>query len=87
MSDIWMNFGLQSQLKSYTGHSVPDPWNLEEGLMGMALYLKDKGGGKKSGEYEAAARYYCGGNWKRTVCYNYADTVTSWANGGYDEFF
>ncbi len=79
--------GYKSRISSKTGNNPPDPWDLGDGIVAMALYLKDKGGDKKSGEYEAAARYYCGGNWHRSVCYNYANTVKSWAKGGYEEYF
>ena len=85
MPTTWM--GYKNRIASLTGHRTPNPWSLGDGIVAMALYLKDKGGDRKSGEYEAAARYYCGGNWKRSVCYNYADTVKSWAKGGYDEYF
>jgi predicted nucleic acid-binding Zn-ribbon protein len=85
MPATWM--GYKSRISAKTGNNPPDPWNLGDGIVAMALYLKDKGGDRKSGEYEAAARYYCGGNWRRSVCYNYANTVKSWAKGGYEEYF
>jgi membrane-bound lytic murein transglycosylase B len=84
MPSTWM--GYKDSIASKTGNDPADPWKLEDGIMGMALYLKNKGGDKKSGEYQAAAMYYCGGNWKRTVCKNYANTVISWSKG-YDEYF
>lgn len=84
MPSTWM--GYKDAIAAKTGHDPADPWNLEDGIMGMALYLKNKGGDSKSGEYRAAAMYYCGGNWKRTVCKNYADTVISWSKG-YDDYF
>ncbi len=79
--------GYKSRISARTGNNPPNPWDLGDGIMAMALYLKDKGGDKKSKEYQAAAMYYCGGNWKRDVCYNYANTVRSWAKGGYEEYF
>lgn len=78
--------GYKDAISDKTGNDPADPWDLKDGIMGMALYLKNKGGDKKSGEYQAAAMYYCGGNWKRTVCYNYADAVISWSKG-YDDYF
>ncbi len=84
MPSTWM--GYKDSISSKTGNKPADPWNLEDGVMGMALYLKNKGGDKKSGEYQAAAMYYCGGNWKRTVCKNYANTVISWSKG-YEDYF
>lgn len=84
MPSTWM--GYKDAISQKTGNNPADPWSLKDGIMGMALYLKNKGGDKKSGEYQAAAMYYCGGNWKRTVCRNYANTVISWSKG-YDEYF
>jgi hypothetical protein len=77
--------GWRPQIKNKVGHE-PDPWDLEDGIMGMALKLAAAGADKKSGEYKAAAMYYCGGNWTRTVCKNYANTVISWSKG-YDDYF
>ncbi len=84
MPSTWV--GYAPKIASLTGSSPADPWSLKDGIMGMALYLKNKGGDSKSGEYQAAAMYYCGGNWKRTVCKNYANTVISWSKG-YDSYF
>ena len=84
MPSTWM--GYADSIASKTGNDPADPWSLKDGIMGMALYLKNKGGDSKSGEYQAAAMYYCGSNWKRTVCKNYADTVISWSKG-YDSYF
>ncbi len=84
MPSTWM--GYKDDIANKTGNNPADPWSLKDGIMGMALYLKNKGGDSKSGEYQAAAMYYCGSNWKRTVCKNYADTVTSWAKG-YGDYF
>ncbi|MFA7319611.1 MAG: lytic murein transglycosylase [Parcubacteria group bacterium] len=84
MPSTWM--GYKDGIASRTGNDPADPWSLKDGIMGMALYLKNKGGDSKGGEYQAAAMYYCGGNWKRTVCKNYANTVISWSKG-YDSYF
>lgn len=84
MPSTWV--GYKDSIASKTGNDPADPWSLKDGIMGMALYLKNKGGDSKSGEYQAAAMYYCGGNWKRTVCKNYANTVISWSKG-YDDYF
>jgi hypothetical protein len=46
----------------------------------MALYLKNRGAGSRSGEKNAAAGYYCGGNIGRAVCQNYAKKVLYWAD-------
>ncbi|MDD3498141.1 MAG: lytic murein transglycosylase [Candidatus Moranbacteria bacterium] len=78
--------GYRDRITRYTGHNPPDPWDLTDGVVGMAIKLEDAGGDKKSGEYKAAAMYYCGGNWNRDVCHNYASTVISWSSG-YDDYF
>lgn len=44
MSDTWMGSSLQSQLKSFTGHAVPDPWDLTDGTMALAIKVRDAGG-------------------------------------------
>lgn len=84
MPSTWMKY--KDEIANKTGNDPADPWSLKDGIMGMALYLKDKGGDKKSGEHTAAAAYYCGSNLSRTVCQNYANSVISWSKG-YDEYF
>ena len=87
MPTTWI--GYKSAISSYTGHNPPDPWNLADGVVGMAEKLKRAGAASKSKEHYAAKVYYCGGPssayWK-TKCENYADTVIDWSEG-YDEFF
>ena len=85
MPTTWV--GYEKQISRYTGHNPPDPWSLTDGVMGMAAKLKNAGGDKKSGEFNAAAIYYCGSRISRSVCQNYASTVRSWAKGGYAEYF
>ncbi len=41
MSDTWK--GYESQIRSKTGHGKPDPWNLTDGVMAMALKLEKAG--------------------------------------------
>ncbi len=41
MSDIWSSYS--AQITSATGHKTPDPWNLTDGVMGMAIKLKRAG--------------------------------------------
>ena len=72
--------GYKARISSATGHNPPDPWNLVDGVTAMALYLKNRGGDHKSGEKNAAAAYYCGGNIGRSVCQNYAKNVLYWAD-------
>ncbi len=84
MPTTWV--GYKSKISSITGNSPADPWDLEDGIIGMALKLKAAGAGSKSGEYKAAAIYYCGSRLERAVCKNYANSVVSWAKG-YDDYF
>ncbi|NTW75425.1 MAG: hypothetical protein HGB34_00775 [Candidatus Moranbacteria bacterium] len=41
MSDVWN--GYSSQIAAKTGHKTPDPWNLTDGVMAMALKLRKAG--------------------------------------------
>lgn len=41
MSDTWK--GYESQIASKTGHKNPDPWNLTDGVMALALKVKKAG--------------------------------------------
>ncbi len=41
MSDVWR--GYESDIRSKTGHKNPDPWNLTDGVMAMALKLRKAG--------------------------------------------
>ena len=84
MPTTWV--GYESTITSYTGHNPPDPWNLTDGVVGMAEKLKRAGAANKSKEHYAATVYYCGSRLGRAVCQNYANTVISWAKG-YDDFF
>lgn len=42
MSDTWLAY--ESRIRSATGHSKPDPWNLTDGVMAMAIKVKSAGG-------------------------------------------
>jgi peptidoglycan hydrolase CwlO-like protein len=53
---------VEDKVKESTGKSVVDPWNLTDSFTASAIYLKKLGGGKTSGEYSAASRYYGGSN-------------------------
>jgi len=44
MSDTWK--GYASSISAHTGHSPADPWNLVDGVMAMALKLKNDGATK-----------------------------------------
>jgi len=60
MSDVWN--GYASQIASKTGHSVPDPWNLTDGVMAMALKLQKAGATSDSASaIKKASINYLGG--------------------------
>jgi peptidoglycan hydrolase CwlO-like protein len=44
MSDTWL--GYKSSIASHTGNNPPNPWNLTDGVMAMALKLKNDGATK-----------------------------------------
>lgn len=62
----WMLY--TDAVSKVTGHNPASPWNNADAFVASALYLKDAGA--VSSERTAAARYYCGSNWKRYVCTN-----------------
>lgn len=41
MSDVWR--GYESDIRAKTGHKNPDPWNLTDGVMALALKLRKAG--------------------------------------------
>lgn len=60
MSDVWK--GYESQISSKTGHGKPDPWNLTDGVMAMALKLKKAGAtSTKESVIKSASINYLGG--------------------------
>ena len=60
MADVWV--GYASQIAAKTGHKTPDPWNLTDGVMAMALKLKKAGATSSSaGVIRSASISYLGG--------------------------
>jgi peptidoglycan hydrolase CwlO-like protein len=62
--------GIEEKIKTATGKSIVDPWNLKDAFTGAAIYLKSLGGGVKTGEFKAASRYYGGSS-------SYANSVST----------
>ncbi|MDA1334552.1 MAG: lytic murein transglycosylase [bacterium] len=60
-----------------TGHVPPNPWEPEDAFMASSLFLSDLGADKRDGEFEAAARYFAGGNWNGSLGRTYANQVLS----------
>lgn len=75
MPDTWN--GYKSQVASKTGHNPPDPWNLTDGVMAMALKLGKTPGvtsGSKSAMKSAACSYL-------GTCYApYINGILYWAD-------
>lgn len=73
MSDVWN--GYASQVSSATGHKTPDPWNLTDGVMAMAIKLK-KAGATSSSEsvIKKASINYLG-----TFYANYYNGIVYWS--------
>jgi peptidoglycan hydrolase CwlO-like protein len=84
MADTWS--GYKSSIASVTGHNPPDPWNLTDGVVAMALKLSKVSGvtaHKESAEAKAYCVYLAGGNWS-AYCdskgTNYGKLVLYWAD-------
>lgn len=84
MADTWA--GYKSSIASVTGHNPPDPWDLTDGVVAMALKLTKVDGvkqHKKSAEAKAYCVYLAGGNWA-SYCdskgVNYGEKVLYWAD-------
>jgi len=58
----------REKIAAVTGRNPASPWHNADAFVAAGLYLKDAGA--SSNERNAAARYYCGGNWTRYVCTN-----------------
>lgn len=56
----------KSRIAAITGNNPPSPWRNVDAFVAAGLYLKSAGAA--SNEQQAAAKYYCGGNWNRYVC-------------------
>ena len=56
---------------------VANPWNIRNAFLASGLLLKDNGA--LTSESVAAAKYYCGGNYRRSECKTYANSVLRYA--------
>lgn len=95
MSDTWT--GYKSSIASATGNNPPDPWSLSDGVMAMAIKLKNDGGAKDGKttitspcnkkkvsvkwEVYASMRYL---GWSCYALNNYSKTIQS-LSGNYDQ--
>ena len=53
-----------NKVEAITGR-VADPWDIRDAFLATALYLKDSGGDKKSGEFKATMNYFSGSSWTK----------------------
>ena len=53
-----------SKVEAVTGR-IADPWDIRDAFLATALYLKDSGGDKKSGEFKATMNYFSGSSWTK----------------------
>jgi hypothetical protein len=59
----WVNAGYGQKVTEITG-KVADPWDISDAFLANGLYLKALGaaGSGANAEFNAAMKYYCGGN-------------------------
>lgn len=73
MSDVWK--GYESQITANTGHKKPDPWNITDGVMAMAIKLRKAGAtSDSSSAIKKASINYLG-----TFNNNYYSGIVYWA--------
>ncbi|MCK5466155.1 lytic murein transglycosylase [Candidatus Parcubacteria bacterium] len=77
LPSTWVAY--EGRVSAITGSYPPNPWNLADALVTMAVKVSDIKGvtsGDPNAEYEAAGRYIGGGAWrKKTAAIKYADRV------------
>ncbi len=73
MSDVWQ--GYESSIRSATGHANPDPWNLTDGVMAMALKLRKAGATSDGASVIKKASI----NYLGTFYKNYYDGIVYWS--------
>lgn len=73
MSDVWN--GYESRISAKTGHATPDPWDLTDGVMAMAIKLRDAGATSDS----ASAIKKASINYLGTFYANYYNGILYWS--------
>lgn len=66
-----------NKVTEVTGKAA-NPWNISDAFLASGLLLKDNGA--KTSEFNAAAKYYCGGSYGRYECRAYANSVLQYAS-------
>lgn len=67
----------ENDISSITGHNPPNPWELDDAFAAAAVKLSRNGADRQTyeGEWEAAMKYFAGGNWRNPAYSFYADRV------------
>lgn len=78
MPDIWMAY--QDRIGAIVGKENPDPWDVEDGVVAMALLLSDTPGVKEHNPYAErnAAKMYLSGTTSEQYGW-YADQIAYWS--------
>lgn len=71
----WLSY--EQEVSVVTGHNPPNPWDLADAFAAAAIKLSRGGAGSQTyeGEWEAAMKYFAGGNWRNPAYSFYADRV------------
>lgn len=71
-----------SRIANVTGHGVPNPWDAQDAIAAMSLYLSDLGAGNGgyTAEFRAAAKYYAGASWNTRAGRGYGNSVMALAS-------
>lgn len=83
MPTTWI--GYKARVAAITGNNPPNPWNITDAVTAMALMVSNVPGVVNhdyNAEYEAAARYFAGNNWKKYTWYAHNSSgtgVMDWA--------
>ena len=75
IASTWVLY--ENQATSILGKKA-NPWNIKDAFLTSGLLLQDNGA--TSSESNAAAKYYCGGNYTRYECKAYANSVLKYAS-------
>jgi len=76
LPSTWM--GYRAEVVRVTGHSLPNPWNMEDAFVAAAAKLSKDGASSqtRAGEMAASKRYYCGSATStKSSCITYANSV------------
>lgn len=83
MPTTWI--GYKAGVTAITGNNPPNPWNITDAVTAMSLMVSKVPGvvnHNYDAEYEAAARYFAGSNWKKYTWYAHNSSgtgVMDWA--------